>query len=325
MEQNNSFVKIPKIKIHPDYFVTYSEIQWIDPSKKPARKPSVMPSCRRTNGVISKRAAARIRKSVSWLLYISNDKTVLNSSHGKRFKFKLSFITLTLASKQLHDDKIIKTRCLNQFLIEARKKWGVVHYIWRAEPQINGNIHFHIVCDKFIPWSELRDCWNRIQNKLGYVDRYREEQRAYHSGGFKVRKKLLSRWEYKLQLKAYRTGSRLDWNSPNSTDIHSIFKIKNLPQYISKYCTKNEGGRQIEGNLWSLSESLSKLDGAIEILHNTTGDELNYIISRNIDKTHKHDYYTICYMSVDEWKSVINGELAEIFNDYVNQFKGLYT
>lgn len=318
------FDLIPKIKVHPNYFVLYKEVNWVSGRKPPAREKFKMPETNKHNGIISNRAAGKIRKGISWLLYIANEKNLPSTYHGKTFKFKLSFITLTLSSKQIHSDHEIKTKCLNQFLVEARKKWGVVHYLWRAESQKNGNIHFHILCDKFLPWSEMRDTWNRIQNKLGYVDTYRDQMRKFHSGGFKVRETLLTKWSYKNQLRAYRTGCKHDWNAPNSSDIHSVNKIKNLPAYLAKYCTKNQEGRKIEGNLWYLSESLSKIDGLSEEIYNNLFDEINEICITLPDAVKNHSYYTIVYLSVDDWSSICKGDLYHLFQQYVKDFKSNY-
>ena len=318
------FTLIPHVAIHPNYFVTYKEIQWHNYAKKPARKNHVMPETNKHNGIISKQTAAKIKKGISWLLYLSNEKEVVDNYSGKTFRFKLSFITLTLSSTQKHSDHEIKTKCLNQFLVEARKKWKVVNYLWRAEPQKNGYIHFHILCVKFIPWSELRDCWNRIQNKLGYVDQYRTEQKQFHSGGFQVREDLKAKWSYRSQLASYRRGSKKDWNSPNSTDIHSVIRIKNLPAYLAKYCAKNSTGRPIEGNLWNLSNSLSSITGANDIVDSFLGEELNKIIKSVPDQVHKHPYYTICYMTVNDWQNVVKGDLYELFMNYVSDFKSKY-
>jgi hypothetical protein len=226
-----------------------------------------------------------------------------------------------LSSKQIHSDNDIKSYLLNQFLVEARKRWHVQHYLWRAEAQRNGNIHFHIVCDRFIPWSELRDTWNRIQNKLGYVDRYREEMKQFHAGGFNVRLDLLKTWSYKNQVRAYRTGSKNDWNSPNSTDIHSIVRISNLAAYLSKYCTKNDEGRPIEGRLWSLSESLSHVNGCVEVLDQELQTEVISIAQRHECYQIDHEYYSIvmvsCYLLAKYHKS----RLYTLFSNHVFEIR----
>ncbi|GAG93822.1 unnamed protein product, partial [marine sediment metagenome] len=233
---------IPKVAIHPQYLVLYNEFQGGSSYYSNNDLKRKMPVSSDHRGKISKAAAGKIKKGIDWLLVLAQNKKVFNIKKGKEYKFKLAFITLTLSALQRHSDNTIKHKCLNQFLIEAKKKWKVNHYLWRAESQQNGCIHFHVIVDKFIPWSELRDTWNRIQNKLGYVDRYRIEMKKFHAGGLRVRKDLLSKWAYKSQLRAYRTGSKQDWNSPNSTDVHSVVLIHNLPAYLAKYCTKNQEG-----------------------------------------------------------------------------------
>jgi hypothetical protein len=315
------FILIPKVSIHPGYLAIFKEVQWIERRKYPPRQNCKMPYSHNHNGVVSNRSAAKIKDAINWLLLFAKNKELKSSFHGKTFKFKLSFITLTLSSKQIHSDNEIKELLLNQFLVEARKKWRVKDYLWRAEPQSNGNIHFHIVCDKFIPWSELRDTWNRIQNKLGYVDRYRDEMKAFHAGGFNVRVDLLKTWAVKKQIRAYRTGSKNDWNSPNSTDIHSINHISNLPAYLAKYCTKNDQGRKIEGRLWGLSESLSQCKGIIEYVDDELIKELKDICRKYPEKVIQHDYYTVILVSVLIWAKQHKGRLYELFRNYIYEHR----
>lgn len=143
------------------------------------------------------------------------------------------FVTLTLPYSQMHCDKIIKRECLNQFLITIKRQHQAANYLWKAEVQRNGNIHFHILFDKFIHWEEIRHIWNRCVNRLGYVDWFCTEHNS------------------------------LD---PNSTDIHSIRKTKNIRAYIAKYVSKEITGRNICGHAWGRSENLSKLKPLI--LHN---------------------------------------------------------
>lgn len=312
------FDLIPHVKVNPSFLTLYDQCVWHNFSKKPLRKKNFIPADKSHHGIVSDRSAAKIKKAIDWLLYIANDKQAFSNYSGKHFKFKLSFITLTLASKQQHSDNEIKSKCLNQFLIEARKKWNVHHYLWRAEPQKNGNIHFHILCDKFIPWSELRDVWNRIQNKLGYVEKYRDEKREFHKGGFQVREDLLEKWSYKKQIRAYRTGSQNDWNSPNSTDIHSVRFVSNLPAYLAKYCTKNQKGRPIEGQLWSLSESLSGIDAPSDVIYSELMEEIKTIFAKYSSDVHHHAYYSIAYIPVWKWSKLVKGNLLKLFNNYIS-------
>ena len=247
----SELVLIPCITIHPDRICSYNSVNWIP--HKPPRYSSIsgeeikkvkfehlLKSSRSAKGNVSDIAKRKITRALDYLLLLASNKTVTSRFTGRTFQFKIAFITLTLPSAQIHSDNEIKKQCLNQFLIELTKYYKVHNYIWRAEKQKNGNIHFHIIVDKFIDWSEMRDRWNRIINKLGYVDKYREEMENWHKNGFKVRKEFLKTWSEKKQYEAFSRGVKCQWNSPNSTDIHSVRKIINLKSYIRKYLTKSD-------------------------------------------------------------------------------------
>jgi hypothetical protein len=75
-----------------------------------------------------------------------------------------------------------------------KQKYNVKLYLWVAEPQVNGNIHFHILIDKFIENVpepkyakvplELTKEWNRILDLYGYVAPYTQKMQALHGSGF---------------------------------------------------------------------------------------------------------------------------------------------
>jgi hypothetical protein len=312
---------IPHVKIQPNYIVAYS--LYNGPRYKKDKLPGekLMPESNDHKGKVSHRSQMKMKNKINWLLAMTNNKRVYSAKCRTGFTFKLCFITLTLASKQVHSDQVVKSELLNHFLTEARKRWSVKNYIWRAEPQANGNIHFHIITDKFIPWHELRNVWNRIQNKLGYCDRYRDEMRRFHSGGFKVREKLLSQWSYKQQIKAYKKGVASDWNSPNSSDIHSLTKVKNVGAYLCKYVTKNEASRKIEGRLWGLSLDLSKIDGACDLIDSELSDELGKLATIFNDKYYCKDYVDIWYIDVSRLDECEFPRLFALFYHYLRSLQ----
>ena len=155
----------------------------------------------------------------------------------KWIKFKITFITLTLASDQRHTDQEIKSKLLNSMLTEMRRDFGMLHYVWRAEKQQNGNIHFHILTNVFIPHSTLRKKWNRVQDKLGYVTAYSKEMQSCRSFS-DYYNKYINQGNYSQLMRRYILGKAVNWHNPNSTDIHSVKKVRNLPAYLSKYLCK---------------------------------------------------------------------------------------
>ena len=313
----SEFDVIPCVSVHPGRINIYNRIEYqgIKPRKN---KADHLINCdKHYHGKVSYQTRKKVSRGVEYLLFMANDKHLPETAHGKSYKFKIAFITLTLPSTQVHTDNEIKDKCLNQLLVELRQKHHVKNYIWRAEKQKNGNIHFHILVDKFIPWSELRDRWNRITNKLGYVDRYRDEMRRFHSEGFKAREDLLKNWDYKSQVKAYQKGKANDWNSPNSTDIHSLYKINKVAQYITKYCTKDEDTNVVEGRIWGSNFQLSDIKGAQFIADSQIKDEVNRLITLFNDQYYASDYFSIIHVPVHVLNELHCDNLFLLFCSYM--------
>ncbi len=310
------------ISIHPDRINFYSEVNWYP--YKPRRDPSVhlIDVSRDHKGKVSPVARRKISRAIEYLLFLANEKVLPDTTHGKAYSFKLCFITLTLPSAQIHSDQVIKARCLNQFFIEARKKWHVKNYLWRAEKQKNGNIHFHILADKFVPWSEMRDVWNRIVNKLGYVDRYRDQMRAFHEGGFRIREDLLKSWSYKNQIKSYNSSKVNDWASPNSTDIHSVWKIKNIKAYICKHCTKDEQSEGLTGRLWGCNEDLSYVPGARIVIDQPISDALRSIFNKHAPDVYEGAYFSSASIKFEWLKDSDSTLLFQAFAGFLNDHFG---
>lgn len=327
---------IPQISVHPSQINVYNQYHW-DPCP-PERKDKnsdyfaflkdngelieyggkkynhLLASERKAAGKVSKIAKRKITKAVEYLIAITANKTVTNRITGRKLSMKVAFITLTLASTQIHSDNEIISKLLNQFLIEIKKYHLVKNYIWRAEKQKNGNIHFHILIDKYIPYQEVRDRWNRIQNKLGYVDRYRNEQLTWHKNGFKLRSNLLPTWPAEKQKRAYERGAKTHWNSPNSTDIHSIRKIINLKNYIVKYITKspeensnneNKTEEKIKqtGRIWGCNHELSNLKGARIDIDSMTEKELEKLKNDPSVYIYESNYFSIYYIDFHKLKA----------------------
>ena len=191
----------------------------------------------RQSNLLSVNAARKLKQAINWMAYLSTEKRVYVKEIGRSVKFRLSFITLTLPSPQIHSDQEVKQQCLQPFLQWLRDSAKVKKYIWKAEIQKNGNIHFHITMDKFVHYKRIRQQWNKNINKLGYVDRY-----------------------------TLATGKI----QPPSTEIKSVKKVKNIGAYLSAYLaadgksknkkTRSEyNNRIIGGRLWGVSSYLAKI------------------------------------------------------------------
>lgn len=152
---------------------------------------------------LSRKASQNVKDAIDTLLCFASYKTVFVKNTKSYFRYKVNFITLTLPSKQIHSDKEVLSKCFIPFLKAWRRRRPKLLYIWKAEIQDNGNIHFHITSNAFYHYRNLRRDWNKFINKLGYVDR----------------------------------SSSIN---PNSTDVHSVRNVKNLGAYLSSYYTKKD-------------------------------------------------------------------------------------
>ena len=103
------------------------------------------------------------------MAHLAEDKTAYNHKFKSTFKFRLTFITLTLSSRQQHTDTEIKEKLLHPFLDYMIKTYKLKFYVWKAERQRNQNLHFHLIFDKYINYAIIRDRWNHYQDRLNYL------------------------------------------------------------------------------------------------------------------------------------------------------------
>ncbi len=248
------------------------------------------------DGNLSVATQRKLKRSVKYLNYITKKSKQLFLPDGRKISGKLVFLTLTLSSPQVHTDQEIKSLLINQFVVELKKCFGITHYVWRIEKQSNGNAHFHFILDRFIGWDWVRETWNRIQNKLGYVDRYqakmqsltyKEYQQLYINNKHYTPAKIKATWQ---------KGKRNNWRYPNSVDIHSLQFINDIDTYLIKYLSKNEQNKGIEGRLWGCSHSLSNLDGGQGLVDSALSDELNRVFNCPSFFRIKHDYIDTVFL-----------------------------
>jgi hypothetical protein len=276
-------------------------------------------------GVLSKGSKKNIKRNIQIWTDALEAKKFMSRKTNDWLRTQITFCTLTLPAKQFHTDKEIKRELLNRWNIEIKREIKSDTYLWVAEKQDNGNIHFHILYPKFIHWQTVRNKWNKILDDNGYIKLYRENQKAFHSNGFKLREELTEKWSAENQYKSYLNGIACNWSNPNSTDIHSLEKIKNVGNYITKYLTKGNEELKIDGRLWSCSENFRLLRAADFFVDNEIE---NYIESElKNDKVSKFDaenYSVISGTSLRELRNkspIIYKKYMEIQN---NNYSILY-
>lgn len=234
------------------------------------------------SGYLSDKATKKLKNAINWLVHSAKNNLIKNEKTGKRFTHRISFITLTLPFKQgdLSDQKI-KSLLLNPFLTLLRVKYQMNSYVWKAEAQENGNIHFHITTDVYIPHEELRFLWNRLILKKGLMAGYSDKFSKMNYEEFKNYSKSQSKVSDQVILKRYLYGKSTNWENPNSTDIKNVKKAKDLAAYLATYMGKKDSEkRPISGRIWGCSYNLS--DAHKCVIEFTVHEEREYF--RNFDK-----------------------------------------
>jgi hypothetical protein len=193
------YIVEPYVSIKSNSVVRYSKVVYSNLIKR-----YDMPISNLSVGLsLSSKSARRLQEVIRLLFLATKSKKVYSLADGRYYSFKLNFITLTLSSNQIHVDSDILKLCFEPFLRILRRSHVGLLYVWKAEVQDNGNIHFHLNTNIFIHYRTLRDLWNQCQEKLGYV-------------------------------------SNCSVMDPNSTDVKVVKSERDMAKYMAGYIAKKD-------------------------------------------------------------------------------------
>jgi len=199
----------PKMSFKARRIVHWTATEWLGPSKK--NKVQLPKDNTSRSKTISNKAATRIRDCVTWLIDSSSSKKLHYKTYDpitleeivKTCWFRINFITLTLPSKQVHDDVTLHEKVFKQWIRWWQRKEPNLLYIWKAETQKNRNLHYHLCTNSFIPKEDLTRSWNHHLESLGYVSRSRSKV-------------------------------------PQSTNVKAVWNEKKLQHELAKYISKKD-------------------------------------------------------------------------------------
>lgn len=129
-----------------------------------------------------------------------------------------TIVTLSMINKCSDKQAIL---CLQNFIRSWRKQYGEnINYLWVAERQQNGNVHFHILTSHFFNIKKENARWVRVQYNQGIT--------------FNLPGGELSRDELEAIIKV---GELKDFLNP--FDVKKIDTQSGVVAYLTKYITKN--------------------------------------------------------------------------------------
>lgn len=250
-------------------------------------------------GEMTHHAKRRLAQALTLLIEISREKWETNPTTGKRFKFRLAFQTLTLSAPQNElTDRQIKEELLQPYLRKQRRR-GMKNYVWKAEQQQNGNIHFHIITDVLINHTNIRDDWNNLQSKLGFISAFERKH-----------------------------GHR----DPNSIDVKSVRNENVLTKYLLKYMLKDSDktkqlrldknySKKAKGKIWDCSQNLKLKNSHYEQITNELYSHLSKLENENSIKCHHDDYYKFYFFNAYERKKYLPENVTFNYTNYIESVR----
>jgi hypothetical protein len=279
----SQFIKIPIVRIQKDQLLIYETFANGNPRSEKQKVNEENLTRGKYNGFMSSKTKSKIKKELStWI-------NSVNTIRRQPVKEKLdkipyfTFITLTLSASQEHSDNTIKRKLLTPYIATLQRRFNVWNYFWRAEPQKNGNIHFHLIVDSYIPWADIRESWNNQLNKLQYIDRFEEKH-----------------------------GHR----NPNSTDIHKVQHVQDLAGYLCKYITKMDTTRAIEGRIHGCSDDIRGLQPYQDVMIGKLDTFVRKVMEDETADVRVEEDYTIIKCNVNDMIKKYYPRLAREIIEY---------
>jgi hypothetical protein len=331
---NQQPITIPVVQVRPNMIMIYPYTLW--PSGyAPGRRESAFGSYDNDqsvsndlfegktaySGQLTSHSRKRLQKCINLLVAIAKPKRVAPPIVTKAFTFSVNFITLTLPAAQGSvTDKELKKGCLDPWIKSMKRKHQMKSYVWRAERQFNGNVHFHIISDAYLPQDDVRNDWNRQLSKFHFIDKFAEKH---------------------------------NYKTPNSTDVHAIHKIDNLAAYMVKYMSKDSSthltelnaklqqqGKEpiqpekhdfrkvidqpkwdtpINGKVWDCSENLKAKDRCEVEADSSIRQEVNEIVHEKKLRFINTEHCTIIFSGKSKMQSLLKGELLKLYLSYLHR------
>ena len=293
--------KLPQVfQIRNNSIVVYNDYSVIDRVQPTERK-----KIEKTN-TFSKGSKKRMMQILNKWQYVLQET---------KMKKEVSFVTLTLSSKM--KDNIRYDLYLKSWLEKIQYRYGKLNYVWKAEYQKNGNLHYHILTDTAIDWKIARSQWNKIQSI--HVDEYQNKMKLKYSKGYYFDKEMVNKKNEivseEIQLKRYNKGKKCNWRNPNSTDVEIITDMETVGNYIGKYINKKEEQENENTTLkryWSCNDELRLLKYATIKETEFTNEEWSILLDNKQKEIRDNMYRLLCIITEKIYTETIIKRESEV-------------
>jgi hypothetical protein len=228
------------------------------------------------------------RRFEAWYEMLKIYNSYLTKYDAKR-KLKFVLITLTLPVEQFHSDKYLKLKLLKPFIKKIELDYQAHRWMWRAEKQKNGNIHFHIAIDKYIDKNILNDIYLHYLKSLGYLQIYQQS----HPG-----------------------------QNPPALNVTGQKHMYNPVSYLTKYLSKNAGYDCVDGANWRMSNMLVNMKPFQFYDIDNFENRLRQLVDSKQATIFEDDFFTVYHAKRQTTEKLLSEHIKELkINYYLNLSK----
>lgn len=233
----------------------------------------------------------RLAKAVTIMSQAIKPRWIHNPVNDRLMFHRFSFMTLTVSDDRNITAREAYDKLFSHFLDWLTRTEGVTTYIWKAELQKRGQIHYHVTFPNFIHWRKIRNKWNDLQRQAGLLDGYAKKHKNFDA---------------------------------NSTDIHNTQNVKHADKYMLKELGKTISAVQLAA-AWEVKQKVA----AGEIDPADAQAEIQRIYSEKICTIGKiwgcsEDLLGVGYFTlevtrahekmIDQWEA--EGKVRRVVDDY---------
>lgn len=199
-------------------------VYWLPLNTSHRRKLLPNPATSTYSGSVTPHVKRRLMCALDILVQRASHRANQSSVPEPNRKMIMNFVTLTIAETQNLTVSESYQRLLRPWLRYMKQKAGMKDYVWKAEYQKRGQVHYHLATDVYLDWKVVRWKWNQLQRKEKMLDKF-----ALKYGHF----------------------------NPNGTDVHPMRSVNDCLSYIAKeMCKDTQNQKKTKGKVWDCSENL---------------------------------------------------------------------
>lgn len=283
----------------------------------------------RFKGQLSGSAQKNMVRAFDNLMTASRRKQQFNKYLKKNVPFQLATITLTLPTDQKLSSKEMNKRLLKRFLqwlenYSMRTYRKKLLYLWKLELQERGQLHWHIILNKFIPWELVANFWSYLLKDAGLSRQYFMKFGSHNvkpatkveavkmNTAADLRNYMLKKYLKKAADKAIKTQIKKKY------ELHRDGKIskQELQLRVDEF---RELCSQIDGSVWGCSDPLKEPYPSQEIDYATYRRLLDY--SKANEKHFVH--FEFCMIIRDEQRKPPDKLISPKFQAVIRCHKDL--